>query len=349
MVLFYGCTAAPVYEGPPSSHFDGRVFANSVPAEKGPFDIARLSFGYLLNKQPWPKWVDSTPRTIPLPARGQSISVTFINHSTVLLQVGRLNILTDPIYAERASPFTALGPRRVRAPGVSFDALPEIDVVLVSHNHYDHLDLETLQRLQTKGRNGAPPRLLSGLGNGSLFATNGIGNYRDLDWGESEIIDEFEFIFTEGRHRSGRGISDQMNTLWGSFVIKSPSGNIYFAGDSGYGPHFKQARREYGDFDLALLPIGAYEPRWFMAAVHLDPPEAVRAHIDLGSAQSVAIHFGTFQLTYEGIDTPVRDLRTALDQAGVLGDSFWVLGFGETRTVDHDHKIALAPDHPADL
>lgn len=164
--------------------------------------------------------------------------------------------------------------------------------------------------------------------------SKGIRNYKELDWGQSVTLKKLRFIFTECRHRSGRGMRDQMKTLWGSFVMQALAGNIYFAGDTGYGPHFKEARQQYGPFRLALLPIGAYAPRWFMAAVHLNPAEAVKAHLDLGSRQSVAIHFGTFQLTYEGLDQPVTDLDKALRAQAIDKADFWVLDFGETRLLN---------------
>ncbi len=238
------------------------------------------------------------------------------------------------MYSLRASPLSFAGPRRVRAPGVQLDDLPPIDLVLISHNHYDHLDIDTLQRLQQRQPADRPLLLLVGLGVGGLLKEHGIRNYRELDWGQMVNHKGLRLIFSECRHRSGRGVRDQMKTLWGSFVVQGAAGNIYFAGDTGYGPHFQEARQRYGPFRLALLPIGAYEPRWFMAAVHLNPAEAVKAHLDLGSQQSVAIHFGTFQLTYEGIDQPVIDLRKALRAQALDKEDFWVLDFGETRMLN---------------
>ena len=209
------------------------------------------------------------------------------------------------------------------------DELPDIDVILISHNHYDHLDEQTLVQLQRRQK--TPPLILAGLGNGGLFDEMGLVKHRDMQWGDRVVLNDLEFVFSECRHRSGRGISDQMKTLWGAFVIRSPDGNIYFAGDTGYGPHFKEAAEEFGPFALALLPIGAYEPRWFMADIHLNPVEAVQAHLDLNSAQSLGIHFGTFQLTYEGVDQPLQDLERALQDRQVPDNSFWTLDPGETR------------------
>jgi L-ascorbate metabolism protein UlaG (beta-lactamase superfamily) len=168
--------------------------------------------------------------------------------------------------------------------------------------------------LQLFAKQEKPPLILAGLGNGALFDDLGLDTWQDLDWEQSLTVGDTGFTFTECRHRSGRGLGDQMKTLWGSFVIKSRAGNIYFAGDTGYGPHLKVTGDTHGPFVLSLLPIGAYEPRWFMADVHLDPEEAVRAHRDLRSEHSIGMHFGTFQLTYEGIDQPLIDLGIALDQ-----------------------------------
>jgi L-ascorbate metabolism protein UlaG (beta-lactamase superfamily) len=208
--------------------------------------------------------------------------------------------------------------------------LPPIDVVLISHNHYDHLDIESLKRLYER-QPGGEPLILAGLGVSGLFAQEDLTLFDDLDWGDSIVIDAVSFTFVENRHRSGRGISDQMKTLWGSFVIQTSKGPIYFAGDTGYGPHFSDAYDQFGEFYLSLLPIGAYEPRWFMKDIHLNPEEAVKAHIDLHSSNSVSMHFGTFQLTHEGIDQPVKDLAIALVKHEINADVFRVLAFGETK------------------
>lgn len=328
-----GCFAGPVYKGAKSDHFDGTSFTNTVSADKSLWTLVQLAVGALFYSESWPQHIASMPQK-PLLVQEPHIGVTFINHSTALLQVDGVNILTDSMYSLRASPLSFAGPRRVRAPGVQLDDLPPIDLVLISHNHYDHLDIDTLQRLQQRQPADRPLLLLVGLGVGGLLKEHGIRNYRELDWGQMVNHKGLRLIFSECRHRSGRGVRDQMKTLWGSFVVQGAAGNIYFAGDTGYGPHFQEARQRYRPFRLALLPIGAYEPRWFMAAVHLNPAEAVKAHLDLGSQQSVAIHFGTSQLTYEGIDQPVIDLRKALRAQALGKEDFWVLDFGETRMLN---------------
>lgn len=329
--LLSSCTAAPVYEGVPSDHFDGQRFVNREPMDKGFDDFLGFAWGSLSEASSWPAWVEVEQHRVPRERVYDGISVTFINHATFLIQVAGVNILTDPIYSQRASPFQWAGPARVHAPGVPLAQLPPIDLVLISHNHYDHLDEQTLRQLAA--RQQQPPLILAGLGNGGLFEQLGLDNHRDLDWDESATVGSLEIVFTECRHRSGRGLGDQMKTLWGSFAIRSPAGNIYFAGDTGYGPHLAETGDRYGPFALALLPIGAYEPRWFMADVHLNPAEAVLAHGDLRSRHSIGMHFGTFQLTYEGRDEPLAELQAALAEQGIDAATFEVLAPGQTRVL----------------
>ena len=324
-----GCTAAPSHEGPGSAHFDGERFHNSEPMDKSSGDMFKFGWGSLFEAESWPSWVEIEPQVVPQERVTDGLSVTFINHATFLLQVDGLNILTDPIYSDRASPIQWAGPKRVHAPGVRFEDLPPIDVILVSHNHYDSLDEDTLRRLAAQ--QPRQPLVLSGLGNGKLFQQLGLEDSHDLDWNEGHMVSGVEFVFSECRHRSGRGVGDQMETLWGAFVIKSSRGNIYFAGDSGYGAHFKNTGDQYGPFALALLPIGAYEPRWFMRDVHVNPAEAVQAHLDLRSEHSLGMHFGTFQLTYEAREQPLIELREALERRGLGEADFTVLPVGGTQ------------------
>lgn len=332
------CTAAPAYNGDKSENFDGTRFVNTTPMEKSTGDFIRLAWGAITDSRPWPTWVDVKQQKAPFTQVRNGLSVTFINHATFLIQVDGLNILTDPIYSERASPFQWVGPRRVHAPGVPLEQLPPIDLVLISHNHYDHLDADTLQRLAR--RQEQPPLILAGLGNGQYFTQLGLSEHHDMDWEETLDIGSLKIVFTESRHRSGRGLGDQMKTLWGAFVLKTSAGNVYFAGDTGYGPHLYRTGRRHGPFLLSLLPIGAYEPRWFMADVHLDPHEAVQAHLDLRSEHSIAMHFGTFQLTYEGIEEPMVGLRQALADFGLDPRQFDVLKPGETALTGVEFNVA---------
>lgn len=324
--LLLGCTT--YYKGPISDHFDGSRFFNKAPHSKSFWALLKLAFG-----GPSSDWPDSVPVTlgkIPQERVFSGVTYTVVGHATVLIQVDGLNILTDPIYSERASPVSFAGPKRVTAPAVAFEDLPDIDIVLVSHDHYDHMDMPTLQRLQNHNKSGEVPLIISGLGNDIYFIGEGFENYKVLDWGESIIVGEARIHFVECQHRSGRGVFDHKKTLWGSFAIESPSAKIYFAGDTGYSPHFSKQGEKFNGFDLSFIPVGAYEPRWFMKDVHVNPEEAVQAHQDLRSSKSVGIHFGTFKLTYEGMDEPEKELSKALEKAGLKSNDFVIPIFGKT-------------------
>ena len=252
-----------------SAHYDGKRFYNTSGADKGAGDISTFLWQNLWNKEKWPKAIENPPADPIVERVTEGIRATYINHATVLVQVAGLNILTDPVWSKRVSPVTFAGPKRVRDPGIPIEALPEIDLILVSHNHYDHLDtasLKTLRQQQEK-----EPVIVSGLGNAKLLRKQGYRNALELDWGEHTKVGPATVHFVECQHRSGRGAFDQMKTLWGSFVVETPEGAIYYAGDTGYSPHFKQQGEQYGPFALSLLPIGAYEPRWFMKDIHLNP------------------------------------------------------------------------------
>jgi L-ascorbate metabolism protein UlaG (beta-lactamase superfamily) len=320
----------PGHRGPRSDHFDGRVFFN-------PDASAGRSFGDFLRWQrtshatPWPAWIEN--RAAPcLPARLEpgEIALTFVNHITYLLQFRGLNVLTDPVWSERASPVQWAGPRRVRAPGLAFEALPRIDVVLVSHNHYDHLDLDTLRQLERNHQ----PLFLTGLGNRAFLEQHGLGQVRELDWWEDSRRGAGRFTFTPAQHWSGRGISGRNRTLWGGFVVEADGRKLFFAGDTGYWRHFRDLRARMGVMDVAMLPIGAYEPRWFMGEQHMNPEEAVRAHLDLEARLSIGTHYGCFRLTDEGIDDPLRALDAARRRHDVPAERFRAPETGETLRID---------------
>src|SRR5947207_8966749 len=260
----------------------------------------------------WPATLPVVPRRPP-GAGPDDVVVTFVGHATFLVQVGATNLLIDPQYSERASPVSFAGPRRVRAPGVRFDDLPPISLVLLSHNHYDHCDLATLRALERRFH----PRLVTPLGNGRLLQSAGIRDVEELDWWQSASAAPLPVTLTPAQHFSARGPFDRNRALWGGFLIEARGRRILFAGDSGYGPHFREIAARLSPVDLALLPIGAYEPRWFMQDIHMNPAEAVQAHVDLGARRSLAMHYGTFQLTPEGVDEPVRELTRALRERGV--------------------------------
>ena len=315
-----------------STHYDGKRFYNSDGSDKHLGDVSRFIWTSLANEKPWPKWRENPPAD-PITERLTSgLRVTYINHATVLIQVAGLNILTDPVWSKRVSPVAFAGPKRVRAPGIPIEDLPEIDLILISHNHYDHLDTQSLKAI--RARQEEAPLIISGLGNQKLLRKLGYETAVELDWNESRTLGETTVHFVECQHRSGRGVFDQMKTLWGSFVLETPEGNLYFAGDTGYSPHFREQGERWGPFALTLLPIGAYEPRWFMKDVHLNPKEAVQAHLDLQSQQSLGIHFGVFQLTWEAIDEPAEDLASALIDEGLAGDTFWVLEPGQGAALE---------------
>ena len=315
---------------PLSDHFDGERFTNldrTKTVKKGFRDVLKWRF----SRRPmghWPKRIENEfAPELPRSLGAAELAVTGINHATDLLQFSGLNVLTDPVFSERASPVEWLGPRRVRPPGVAFDALPRIDAVLVSHNHYDHMDLRTLARLYRRDR----PRFVVPLGNERTLVSAGIEDVVELDWwGEAKIGDEASVVLVPVQHWSGRTLLDRRRALWGGFFIKRSSISAFFAGDTGYGDHFAMIRLRLGSPDLSLLPIGAYEPRWFMKDQHVNPDEAVRAHLDLGSRLSVGMHFGTFRLTDEGIDDPVLALAAARRAHGLSDESFPALHNGLT-------------------
>jgi len=311
---------------PRNDHFDGQRFFNPTgPALQPLSAVPRM---LLTRRARWPSYVPVVPRQPP--ARGDaSAVVTFVGHSTFLIQTAAGNVLTDPIYSEHAGPWNRLGPRRVRPPAIAFDALPPISIVLLSHNHYDHCDLPTLGLLAKR----FDPLVVTPLGNGRLARSTGIGRVEELDWWQSAQLSSVPITLTPAHHFCARGPFDRNRALWGGFTLKVDHSRIYFAGDTAYAPFFPQIRERLGPIDLAFLPIGAYEPRWFMQSVHMNPAEAVQAHLDLGATKSIAMHFGTFQLTAEGIDEPVRALGEACRARNVPASAFQVLGFGESRAI----------------
>ncbi|MCL4105743.1 UNVERIFIED_CONTAM: hypothetical protein GTU68_028620 [Idotea baltica] len=255
-----------------------------------------------------------------------------INHATVLIQIDGVNILTDPVYSKRASPFSWAGPKRYRAPGIPFEKLPKIDAVVISHDHYDHLDIGTLKKLRDRDN----PKVIVGLGLKGFLRKFKLDNVEEMDWDESLTIKEIEITFTKAIHWSNRAFSPR-KTLWGGYVIKGSS-TLFFAGDTAYGPHFKEIREQYGPFDLALIPVGAYTPRFFMLHVHMDPQQAFKTHQDLDPAESYAIHWGTFQLTHEAMYDPVEELMIECDSAGVK-NFFFDRQAGVARTTGEKRKI----------
>jgi L-ascorbate metabolism protein UlaG (beta-lactamase superfamily) len=316
---------------PLSDHFDGRHFFNPGPNQpsRGLAQVLRWRL-QKRDRSRWPAWV-TDPDFPPPPASVAAghAAVTFINHATFLLRLSGAVVLTDPIFSQRCSPVQWAGPKRARAPGLALAHLPRPDVVLLSHNHYDHMDLPSLREIQRR----FAPRFVTTLGNAAALRRQGI-HADELDWWQDVTLDGLHVTLTPARHFAARTPFDRNETLWGGFMLRAGAAQILFAGDSGFGPHWRDIRQRLGAPGLALLPIGAYEPRWFMSAVHMNPEEAVHAHLALGADWSVGMHFGTFQLTDEAIDAPLIALEEARRAANLPAEQFTTLGFGETRVFD---------------
>ena len=269
-------------------------------------------------------------------------TITWVGHATVLAQMGGVNVLTDPIFSQRASPMQWVGPQRAQPPGVAMAELPHIDAVVISHNHYDHFDEDSLRQLNRQA--GGPPLFLVPLGLKAWLADISVTNVVELDWWQAHRIGHVEFVLTPAQHWSARGLTDSLHTLWGSWAVFAPDFHLFFAGDTGYSKDFRDISRHFADrqpdggFDIALLPLGAYEPRWFMAQQHVDPMEAVRIHLDLRAKSSLGIHWGTFELSDESLDQPLVDLAVARRAMGLQDSEFFVLAIGETRKLQRRVK-----------
>jgi L-ascorbate metabolism protein UlaG (beta-lactamase superfamily) len=316
------------YSGPPSDHFDGERFfdPDGVPP-KSLADVLRWQFGGNRQRAAWPEWAPSPHADTP-PERvdGEKVRLSFVGHASWLIQTSGLNILIDPVWSQRASPFSFAGPKRHNDPGISFDALPKVDVVLVSHGHYDHLDVATLARLAAK----FSPRVITPLGNDVTMRSAIKAD--PFDWRDRvELGNGVAVTLVPTRHWSARGLFDRNKALWASFVLETPAGKVYIVCDSGYGEgkHFRRVAESYGPLRLAILPIGAYEPRWFMRDQHMNPSDAVQALQDCGAQAALAHHHGTFQLTDEAIDAPAIGLGEALDEAKIPRERFAVLKPGQ--------------------
>ena len=312
----------PYYSGPVSDHFDGTRFfieGHPLPITAREFLQWKLRFGAAR----WPQSLPAPPRDKP-PVRveGSALRVSYVGHATLLLQTRGLNILIDPVWSDRVSPFTFAGPRRTMPPGIAFDDLPKLDAILLSHNHYDHLDTRTLSALARRG--DAP--VLTPLGNDTILRRHDpVIRARAFDWGESvDLSPDVSLCFEPCYHWSARGAQDRRMALWCAFVLRTPDGAVYHIADTAYGAGaiFKEAREKHGPIRLAILPIGAYEPRRFMRHQHVNPGEAVRIFEDCGAANALAHHWGTFQLTDEAQDAPPRALAEALKARGIAPDRF---------------------------
>jgi L-ascorbate metabolism protein UlaG (beta-lactamase superfamily) len=321
------------YRGDRSDHFDGlRFHSPNEPPGKTAADILWMLFGKA--RRTWPALYPSPHRDRP-PERVHELRIASAGHASILLQISGLNILFDPVWSDRVSPVRFAGPKRVNDPGIAFDDLPPIDAVLVTHNHYDHLDGPTIARLWRRFR----PRVIAPLGNDAIIRrydpTIAAESY---DWGDRVTLsDRITLHLEPAYHWSGRGIRDRRMALWCAFVLEdSEHGVVYHIGDTAYGDGsiFSAIRAKFGPPRLAILPIGAYEPRWFMQAQHVNPEEAVRIMEDCGAAQAFGHHWGTFQLTYESVDAPLLELAEALAARGIAPERFQPLRPGQAAALN---------------
>jgi len=324
--------AAPKYNENSSNHFDGSKFVN-------PNDVGTHRYWEVLkwwlggnDKGIWHELNNEDVPSFPAPSNqspADKVKTTFINHASFLIQVDGLNILTDPIWSNRASPYQWIGPKRMRPPGIRFEELPPINVVLLSHNHYDHLDINTVQRLHRE----YDPQFVVPLGVEKFLHDHNITKIVHLDWWDrADLPSGLKLTAVPARHFSGRGLFDRNKTLWCGYVMHASPGNIYFAGDSGYGSFFKEIGKRFGPMHTSFIPIGAYKPRWFMHAIHMSPEEAVEAHNDVQSQQSYAMHFGTFPMADDGMYEARDDLRSALAKHDITNGEFEVPVEGKTYT-----------------
>ena len=333
--LLAACRSNPYYN-PAKSHHTQNGFRNNYPHQE------KQSFW----SWQWERWKNGVP---PDPDGGYGFALvkpdvtflkanrteptlTWIGHATLLLQVGGVNVLTDPHFTERASPVSFAGPKRHVPPALSIAELPHIDVVVISHNHYDHLDAGTVKQLnrQTAG----PPRFFVPLGEKAWFASEGIDNVAELDWWDRVKFRGLDIHLVPVQHWSARTPWDRNETLWGGWMIEHADFRFFFSGDTGYSKDFADIRSRFGPIDLAAIPVGCYEPRWFMKANHVNAEEALQIHRDLGARRSVGIHWGTFRLTDELLDEPPRKLAAALVKAGVAPERFFLMKHGEMRKLD---------------
>jgi len=315
--------SAPKYKGPRSDHFDGKKFNNPGNIQPQGFkEVIR----WMRNRERGP-WITKgdTRQSTPDQSFSGGTRVTFINHSSFLIQTAGINVLTDPVFSDRVSPFTFAGPKRMRPTGIRFENLPKIHVVLLSHNHYDHLDKSTVIKLKREHN----PQFIVPLGVGPFLTQIGITKWETLDWWESTVAEGLSITCVPAQHFSGRGFFDRDATLWCGYVFRSKLHTTYFAGDTGYNAQtFVELGGRIQPIDLALIPIGAYKPQWFMAPVHCSPEDAVKIHLEIKARQSIASHFGTFPLGDDGEEDPKNDLRDALVKFNVPADQFITLEEG---------------------
>ncbi len=314
-----------------SDHFNGKTFFQRHHSSLRMLDFWRWRLKH--RPKPWPAQVAIAAQPPPQTPRGEEVVTTWLGHASFLLQSTRGTVLIDPVFSDRASPVSWAGPRRVHPPGIAFESLPRIDVVLLSHDHYDHCDAPTLRRLASEHR----PHFIAPLRHEDLLRRAGASaeSVTELDWWHSTtLLSGLAVTLTPSKHWSNRFGSPRNHRLWGGFALGFGAKRVWFVGDTGYDAEiFRAVRRRCDPPDLALVPIGAYEPRWFMAPMHLNPAEAVQLHRDVGARLSIGMHWGTFQLTDEGREEPVAALEEARRAAGVAPEEFRVVEPGESVLV----------------
>jgi L-ascorbate metabolism protein UlaG (beta-lactamase superfamily) len=341
-LVLAGCSHVNPYYDASKPHHRPDGFRNVDPRAAIPKPLSnflRWKLGTLFQDIPAPK-LDLTPVPPDLAlvrATTNHFAVTWIGHATALVQIGSVRVLTDPQFSERAFPVQWAGPMRRQPPGVALADLPHIDIVVISHNHYDHLDEASVRALNAQA--GGPPLFVVPLGLETWLAGVGITNVRALDWWDRVETGDATVFLTPVQHWSRRTLADTNQSLWGGYVVEAKSHDVvrrmFFTGDTGYSTqHFRDIGARLGPIDLALIPIGGYEPRWFMQPQHVDPEQAVQIHRDLRARLSIGVHWGTFQLTDEPLDAPVDALALARDKLGVRADEFIVLRHGESKRLD---------------
>ena len=350
LLLLVGCNSVNPYYNPGKPHHTAEGFQNNYSAgvTKGAGEFLRWQ--YERTRDGLPKPPNKPTAVVPpdlafiqVNAKPQAMqsAITWVGHATMLVQADGLNVLTDPVFSERASPVQFAGPKRAQPPGLSLAQLPPIDVVLISHNHYDHLDKNTVLALANRAQ--AATLFIVPLGVKAWFADLGISNVTELDWWDKVAVKGVEFNFTPVQHWSSRGLGDRSQTLWGGWAVFGADTHWYFSGDTGYSRDFIDTQKRFaerqttsrgGGFDIALIAVGAYEPRWFMKEQHVNPAEAVQIHQDLKAKRSVGVHWGTYNLTDEPLDQPPEDLSKARQAANISDGEFFLMAIGQTRRID---------------
>jgi len=330
VIIIFGYTlSAPGYKGEAVAHFNGSKFTNSSGAEASGFsDLIK----WLLNREQgnWTEVKERGEPRIPENRIDDNIHITYINHATFLIQSMGKNVITDPIFSDRASPFSWAGPARMRPPGIALQEVPPLDVVIISHNHYDHLDRASVENIHRRDN----PLFVVPLGVGGYLEGLGISRIIELDWWQEHAWEGISVQSVPAQHFSGRGMFDRDKTLWSGYMLRSEAGLVYFAGDTGYDETmFREIGSRAGNPDIALIPIGAYKPEWFMSPIHVSPAEAVRIHEDVKAQVSIAMHYGTFPLADEGQFTPLQELDS-VKRTRQTSPAFIVLPQGQRYTKD---------------